>query len=242
MGVSARRPARQRGAALLILLSVIGLGLATLLISALGKNSQQAARERRTLQILAQAKEALNGFATTYGRLPRPARSAVDGGERNEVCADDEACSGYLPWVTLGVSGVDAWGRLLRYSVTPSFTNAPVASLLAVATRTVRGRWPDGRLHYLAGQEHCSVDAQCLPYVLYSSGRKNFGTGADGIAQANAARGNIDEAANADAVSDFIARAPTEDPAQAGGEFDDLLDWTPLAQLYQRMRAGHNLP
>ncbi|WP_317202125.1 hypothetical protein [Janthinobacterium sp.] len=242
MGASARRPPRQGGAVLLILLSVIGLGVATLLIAALGKNRQQEARERKTLQILTQAKEALSGFAASNGRLPRPARSALDGGEQTEVCADDAACSGFLPWITLGVSGVDAWGRLLRYSVTPAFTSAPVSSAFAVATKTVRGRWPDGRLHYLAGQGRCAADAPCLPYVLYSSGRKNFGTSADGTAQANAARGNLDEAVNAAAVNDFIARAPGDDPAQAGGEFDDLLEWMSLPQLYQRMRAGHNLP
>lgn len=237
-----RHRRRQRGAVLLILLTVVGLGAATLLIGALGKQRIEAARERRTLDTLAQANEALLGFAASNGRLPRPAGSALDGRENPLDCDSEAACTGFLPWVTLGVAGSDSWGKLLRYSVTPLLTKAPIQSRSAVATKTVRTRQAGGRWRYMEGQESCDLNAQCLPFVLYSSGKNNFGTSAAGVAQPNTARGNLDEAANQAATVQFIDRVASDDAAQPGGQFDDLLRWVPLRTLYFRMRAARNLP
>ncbi|MET3131375.1 type II secretory pathway pseudopilin PulG [Oxalobacteraceae bacterium GrIS 1.11] len=237
-----RAPARQGGAALLILVAIAGLGMATLLISALGKNNAQAAREQRTVLLLAQASDALVGFAAAHGRLPRPAQSALDGSERPSACDSEQACTGLLPWVTLGVAGVDSWGKLLRYSVTPALTQAPVQSISAVATKTVSGRAPGGKFEFLGGQDSCELAAQCLPFVLYSSGKNNFGTGVGGAALANASRSNLDEVANNSASLHFIARVASDNPLQPGGEFDDLLNWITLPSLYNRMKAARNLP
>lgn len=233
---------RQRGAVLLILLTVVGLGAATLLIGALGKQRIEAARERRTLDALELASEALLGFAATNGRLPRPAAAALDGRENPAACDSEAACTGFLPWVTLGVAGSDSWGKLLRYSVTPALTMAPIQSVSAVATKTVRRRQPGGRWRYLGGQENCDVSAQCLPFVLYSNGKNNFGTSAAGVSQPNTARGNLDEAGNQAATVQFIDRAASDNATQPGGQFDDLLRWVPLRTLYFRMRAARNLP
>ena len=85
-----RRPdphRRHAGAALLIVVTVAGLAAASLLVGALGKSSGDLARERRTLHALAQANEALVGFAAVNGRLPRPAASAIDGRENPLPCA-----------------------------------------------------------------------------------------------------------------------------------------------------------
>ncbi|MFM9437469.1 hypothetical protein ACFDR9_004557 [Janthinobacterium sp. CG_23.3] len=112
----------------------------------------------------------------------------------------------------------------------------------AVATKTVRARQPDGRLYYLGGQEECVLSAPCLPFVVYSSGKNNLGTGVGGVAQANGARRNPDELANQAASAHFIGGAASADPARPGGEFDDMLTWVALPQLYQRMKAARNLP
>lgn len=233
---------RRRGAALLILLAVIGVGAATLLIGAFGRGGADAARERATLLALARAKEALIGFAVGNGRLPRPAASATDGAENPAACASEAACTGWLPWVTLGLAPGDSWGTLLRYSVTPAFTEAPVQPTRAVASKTVRTRDGDGRLRYLAGHADCGLATQCLPLVVFSNGKNNFGAGWQGGARANAASGNLDEQANEAADRHFISRAIGADPARPGGEFDDLVGWVPLALLYQRMSAAGSLP
>jgi len=237
-----RQPHRQRGAALLLLLAVLGLGAASLLIIAFGRNTGEAERQQRTLATLAQAREALLGFAATQGRLPRPAASALDGRERAADCANDAECSGFLPWVALGVAGVDAWGKLLRYSVTPEMARAPVVSFSAIANRVVLTRNSSGDFVYVEGQEQCDVSAQCLPVVLFSQGKEHQGTAASGVTQINTTRGNIDEASNDSASRSFVARPATDNAALAGGAFDDMLSWITLPTLYQRMRAARNLP
>jgi len=233
---------RQQGAALLLLVAVLGLGAATLLINAFGRNSAESVRQQRTLAALAQAREALLGYAASNGRLPRPAASALDGRERLDDCLDDAQCSGFLPWVALGVAGSDGWGRLLRYSVTPEMTRAPIVSFSAVANRTVSTRDANGALRFIAGQEQCDVSAQCLPLVLLSQGPGNYGTAVSGVRQASLARGNLDEAHNDSASTGFVSRPATASAQAPGGAFDDMLTWLTVPTLYQRMRAARNLP
>ncbi|MBC7861191.1 MAG: hypothetical protein H7Z39_20920, partial [Burkholderiaceae bacterium] len=66
---------------MLLLVAVVGLGAASLFLGAQSKSKHELARERRSLQALALAKDALLGFAIVNGRLPRPAASALDGRE-----------------------------------------------------------------------------------------------------------------------------------------------------------------
>jgi len=235
---------RQRGAALLLLLAMTSVGAAALLISALSRDSaqQQQRRNLLTLERMAQAREALVGYAATNGRLPRPAVSATDGKESPTQCATEQDCTGFLPWVTLGVDGADAWGKVLRYSVTPVYTRSPVQRISAVATKTVQGRDASGEYFYLAGQSTCDPGAQCAPLVLLSHGRGNFGTSTLGVAQANTGRGNVDEQQNAEADLHFISRVANADAAAPGGEFDDVVLSVPLPYLYKQMAAAHRLP
>ncbi|MES2257608.1 MAG: hypothetical protein V4724_03765 [Pseudomonadota bacterium] len=235
-------PSRQRGAVLLLLLAVLGLAGASLLIGALGGSNPQARYAQRTVRLIAQANDALVGFATTNGRLPRPAISATDGRENPAPCASDEQCAGILPWVTLGVDGTDAWGKRLRYSVTPELTTFTYQPSSAVATRTVQRRGADGQLSYLAGGATCSVQTQCAALVVLSHGKNNYGVSVTGIAQANTGQDNTDEENNAGASAHFISRVASTDTTVPGGEFDDLLAWVPLDLLYRRMRAARTLP
>lgn len=235
------RRRRQYGAALLLLLAVAGVGAATVLVSALGGNRSDLARERHTLTQLSQVNEALIGFALTHGRLPRPAVSATDGRESPAPCVSEQACSGFVPWVTLGIEGSDAWGKLLRYSVTPAYTQAPLLVSQAVATKRILSRDAAGRPYYVAGQANCTLDAQCMPAVVLSSGRRRLGTSPQGIALANDSNSNADEQRNNSAANDFMYRSASDNPANAGGEFDDLLTWLPLRTLYLRMSTAGQL-
>lgn len=235
-------PRRQRGAALLLLLAVASVGFAAVLIGAFGRSGVEQLREQRTLARLALARDALVGFAAVNGRLPRPAISATDGREAGTPCADEAACSGFLPWVTLGVEGADSWGKRLRYSVTPLYTTAPIQRLTAVATKRVQTRDGDGALRYVVGQEQCMLAVACAPAVVYSQGRANLGTSADGLPQANGAVGNLDEIGNDMASTGFIQRPASADPRAPGGPFDDLLVALPLETLYERMAAARTLP
>jgi type II secretory pathway pseudopilin PulG len=241
----ANKPARrQRGAVLLILLAVLALAGASLLISAFGGNSGENRRIHKTQLLLAEATDALTGYAAANGRLPRPAVSATDGRERPQPCASDEQCTGFLPWVALGVAGEDAWGKRLRYSVTPAFTSYAYQPATAAATRTVQQRGADGELHYVAGGPACTAQLRCAALVVLSHGKHNHGTSVLGVEQANAgpdADGG-DEAVNATASTHFITRPASSKPNAPGGEFDDQLAWLSLQTLYARMRAARTLP
>lgn len=238
-----RRPGtRQRGAVLLLLLVVGSVAAASLLISAFSRSNVEQIRERRTIALLGQATDALVGFAATHGRLPRPAISATDGRERAEPCAGEEDCSGFLPWVDLGVEGVDSWGKVLRYAVTPDYTSPPIQRVSAIATKRVQARDGQGRLFYTVGQDRCELAAQCAPAVVLSQGRNNLGTHANGLRQANGAIANLDEIGNDMASIGFISRAASDDARLPGGQFDDLLAVVPLQTMYDRMAAAKTLP
>ena len=237
-----RLPRRQHGAVLLILLAVLALAGSSLLMSAFGKNTLASRREQRTQLLLAQATDALTGYAAANGRLPRPAVSATDGRENPQPCASDEQCTGYLPWVALGIPGEDAWGKRLRYSVTPVFTTYDYQPATAAANRTVQRRTADGELSYAAGGPACTALARCPAAVVLSHGKNNYGAATTGIEQVNASAGNDDETVNATATLNFITRVASDQPNQPGGEFDDMVTWVHLQTIYARMRAARTLP
>lgn len=237
-----RAAERERGQVLLLLVAVLGLGAASLFLASAGKPRLEGIREQRTLQAMRDAREALVGFATTHGRLPRPATSVTNGFERTTPCTSEAACTGFLPWATLGVGRSDAWGKLIRYSVTPVFTEAPLQRTSAFGTKTVLTRGGGGAITYLAGNPDCSLGSPCMAVVLHSAGRDNFGVSETGALLANGATGNVDEAANMAAVRHFMRRAATDDPTAPGGVFDDIVDYIDPQVLYVQMTKANVLP
>src|SRR5450830_1303793 len=198
-----RMHARQRGAALLLLVTVLALGAATLLMSGYSPQAMEQRRVDQTQQSLAQSRDALMGFALQHGRLPRPAVSAQDGRESNIVCASDADCSGFLPWVALVVEQADSWGHVLRYSVTPAFTQAPIKRNEVLASKTIQTRYTDGSLRYVYGDDLCGRGA-CSPAVIFSTGKHNFGTSVQGVQQRKGNADNPDERSNDQATQHFI--------------------------------------
>jgi prepilin-type N-terminal cleavage/methylation domain-containing protein len=198
-------------------------------------------RTQDTQRTLAEIREALLGFAAAQGRLPRPATSATDGAETPNLCANDAECFGFIPWATLGVSRLDAWDKLIRYSVTPAYANAPV-SLTTIPNRKVLTRAASGTLVYLVGQTGACTARQCVPTVIFSQGRRNWGRNDAGIAYGDNSATNIDEDTNEAGPTDFIARASADNSNAPGGEFDDLVVWLSPNVLFNRMIAAGRLP
>jgi type II secretory pathway pseudopilin PulG len=231
----------QRGSALLLLL-VLLVGGAALFVGAVGRGNRDQQRQEITLRRIGEARDALVGYALAHGRLPRPALSALDGNETPQSCDSDADCTGFVPWVTLGIERSDGWHHLLRYSVTPAFTAPSVARSVA-ASKVVLRRLAGGALVYVAGQEQCSQALLCVPAVVFSTGRDNFGISEQGIIQADndSSGGNVDERANAVAAQRFITRLPSEDTNGPGGRFDDLVGWIDVAQLLSRMDRARQL-
>jgi type II secretory pathway pseudopilin PulG len=125
------RKTPQRGAAFIVMLVILVMGVATVLVSSLSSAGLRIARDEKTAEVLAQAKEALIGYGvsdnTRPGELPCPDLNnngslelGVDytGGIGNPCTS----LIGRLPWKTLGLPDLrDASGERLWYAVSDPF-------------------------------------------------------------------------------------------------------------------------
>lgn len=130
-------PGRQRGAALLIVFLIILLAGMSMLFQRLN-SAPNAARDQQTAAALAQARDALIGYAATYadthpgqvfGYLPCP---DINNDGSAETCDQKNVTVvGRLPWRTLDLPDLrDADGECLWYAASGSFKNNPNPDLL----------------------------------------------------------------------------------------------------------------
>lgn len=123
---------KQRGAAMMVMLVIMIMGSAAFLVSALNSASIQIERDKKTADALAQAKEALIGYAVSRGSLagnPRPgdfpcpdinAPGSANYGSQSGSCL--AGAIGRLPWKTLGIDEpLDGYGETLWYAIDGAF-------------------------------------------------------------------------------------------------------------------------
>jgi type II secretory pathway pseudopilin PulG len=235
------KPQAQCGA-FLVELAIVMLIVGLMLGGVMSSLSQQDVikRTKRTDERLVEVREALMGFAVANGRLPRPATSPANGAER-AACATEAQCTGFLPWAALGLQPLDGFDKLIAYSVTPAFANAAF-TLTSLPTKAIQTRNNAGALVFLAGAAGCAAGSGCVPAVVHSFGKDNWGTTVDGLPMADGSGTNVDEDSNAAATLVFIRRDTTTGPTAPGGEFDDQLTWLPLPVLQGRMVQAGRLP
>jgi prepilin-type N-terminal cleavage/methylation domain-containing protein len=111
---------------LAIVLVILGFVLGALLLPL--QAQRQSAMQGQTENTLANAKQALLGFAQSRGRLPCPATAASNGLEA--PLGGNVACTsqlGFLPATTLGIQptdangfALDAWNNRIMYAVAQS--------------------------------------------------------------------------------------------------------------------------
>ncbi len=122
------------GTALIIFLTTLVLGVTSILLFNLNQSRFQIKRQKQTASVLAQAKEALLGFALTYaethpkqpqGYLPCPDNKGD--GTANPPCSiKKSSVIGRLPWKTLGLPPLrDGSGECLWYAVSGTFKDNP---------------------------------------------------------------------------------------------------------------------
>jgi hypothetical protein len=237
---------QQRGAALMMLLMILGLAGAFFAMRTLGGARQQVEQEKTSLAVMVQAQNALLGFAAVNGRLPCPATAVSNGVSSPNVSG---ACNPpnpvgtglFLPAVTLGLSGVDAAGYLLdgwagrvRYAVTTANTNAAtttngiqLAPLVSFAPNLNVCGSATGIAATTCGTAPALTTTAVA--VIFSVG-PNAGM-----------VGGLDEAANQNNDPVFVSHPKTAGSA-VNGEFDDLLLWLPLNTLTARMTQAGRLP
>lgn len=138
---------RQRGAALLITMLLVVLGLVTLLTLRGGHKAPELDAQRKTTLALAQAKEALLGWAATDGgsAAPNPGRLLCPDQSNNGI-SQGAACSapylGRVPWVTLNLGDVrDGAAERLWYIVDPQFRSSanPMNSTILPTNLSLNG-------------------------------------------------------------------------------------------------------
>jgi len=220
-----------------IVLVIVGLLLGGLLMPLSTQVEQRRISE--TQKTLDEAKETLIGFAVRTGYLPCPAISATNGLEdRTGSSCTGGKRQGFLPWATLGVSKLDSWNHILRYSVTLAFTDS--ATLFTLSTPrdiTIRTRDTGGALISQSA-------ASDITAVIMSHGINGLlGTTDSGVLIANTSATNIDEVTNASAAgTSFVTRVINNNTAAPGGEFDDIVTWLSPNTLYSRMVSAQRLP
>jgi len=234
---------------LLIVAMLIGGGLSV--VSA--QIEQQKFKD--TQKLLADARESLLGFAAANGRLPCPATAASNGSEAYVGAIGASACTsafgGFLPGVTLGMTGldangylVDAWGgptNRVRYAVTTASGNAATNNAgIKGAGMAAFGAAADLRVCASSTGANpaipsCGVGVQALTN---SAVAVVFSLGPNGP---RGAAGGADETANQNNDRIFVWHTPV-DAGGTNGEFDDLMTWIPAPLLFNRMLQAGTLP
>jgi len=213
-----------------MLMLVAVLGLAAILMHVFRPLQLQNQYDLRTRKQLVLAHDALFGYALANGRLPRPARSALDGRERADECTSAADCTGLLPWVALGINSLDGWGHLLHYSVTLDMTH-PQVTRNVVPDKVVLQQDQEGNLRYLVGQETCSQALLCSPAVVFSSGGAG-GISATGMMQIGDTRPSAVVSSNLSATQQFyLPKILSDSDALHGPQ----LLWLDTSRLLRRM-------
>ncbi|MHB1117423.1 type II secretion system protein [Sideroxydans sp.] len=211
-----------------MVLAIVALLMAGLLPSLSSQVEQQRRTEtRKQIDVIQQA---LMGFSVINGRLPCPSTTTdpadANYGVEDGTCSSAPTSEGYLPWKTLGVPEIDAWGSkrasssdlwlgYWRYRVNRNFavpfsitTNPDTADKLVVQD--------------LSGNPLTSVSERPIAIV--------FSTGPD-------LTGNLQNAS-----SSFEATTGTYQSDTPSTTFDDILIWISRPQLINRMVAAGKLP
>lgn len=140
---------KQQGFALLVFVTLLATAAATVTVKALNNNENtQIDRDKITAAALAQAKDALIGYAITYsdanphnpsymnGYLPNPDLGPGESSEGNAAGSfagnhTDYTAIGKIPWKKIGISpSRDGQGECLWYVVSGRFKNTPKTDTL----------------------------------------------------------------------------------------------------------------
>lgn len=216
-----------------VALVVVALVLGSILVPLTAQVGQRKVSD--TQRTLDEIKEALGGFAIANGYLPCPAISATNGQEGPRTAWICNPRQGYVPWAALGVSKLDAWGHIFRYSVTPAYTSnsTPFFTLATPRDITIQNL----------------TNLNSIPAVVLSHGKNGYGSVDDqGTVQAIPAdwpANYPDENTNATGPgTTFVSRVPqgANPGLVSGGEFDDIVVWLSANILFNRMVAAGRLP
>ena len=126
----------------MVMLVILVIGIAALLVGSLNSSALNNSRQQQTSAALAQAKDALIGYAMTYGDthsgqvhgyLPCPdnAGGNPEGSAEPNCGSQNVSVIGRLPWATLDLPTLrDGNGECLWYAVSGTYKNNPKTGLM----------------------------------------------------------------------------------------------------------------
>jgi prepilin-type N-terminal cleavage/methylation domain-containing protein len=214
-----------------IVLTIVGLLMATLLPSLTSQMEQQ--RRVETRKQLEDIRQALMGFAVMNGRLPCPTTQTdpanANYGMEAGSCNSNPSAEGYLPWKTLGVLEIDAWGTkrsvsssswngYWRYRVDREFSNSGSLITLTEVPHS------NDALTIRDSSGNSLISTSERPVALV------FSTGPDLLPNGQ----------NASFESGGTPGIYESDVP--GSSYDDMLIWLSRPQLFNRMVAAGKLP
>lgn len=215
--------------------------IVTLLLTGLVPTISSQIEQQRTNETrkqLDEIKEALIGYAVANGNFPCPAISASNGAEnRNGGTGACYQRQGFIPWGALGIEKLDAWGRIIRYSATPAYTNSTTKFKLSSSRDiTIRTRNTADALVNLSNNDD-------IPAVILSHGKNGYGATLDnGTLLGNTSTSNTDEQTNYAAAGTSFVSKDQSVRTTGSGEFDDIVSWVSASILFNRMVAAGKLP
>nr|VFK57118.1 MAG: prepilin-type N-terminal cleavage/methylation domain-containing protein [Candidatus Kentron sp. TUN]VFK61409.1 MAG: prepilin-type N-terminal cleavage/methylation domain-containing protein [Candidatus Kentron sp. TUN]VFK65090.1 MAG: prepilin-type N-terminal cleavage/methylation domain-containing protein [Candidatus Kentron sp. TUN] len=216
-----------------VVIAIISLLLGGLLIP-LGTQVENR-RIKEAKKQLVMIKKALIGFAITSlnSRLPCP---DIDGDGLEDLMILQSAIScvqleGELPWVTLGLTRMDAWGRPFRYAPDDTYANpagisSPPDTRSGLVVRDHVGNF----LTDTTSASPSGPPPNGPAAILFSCGRDgipNMGNDNDHLLNTNA---NCTNPGVSDGI--YIASIPKE------GTFDDIVIWLSRNILLNRLVAA----
>ncbi|MDP2154704.1 MAG: prepilin-type N-terminal cleavage/methylation domain-containing protein [Sulfuricella sp.] len=204
-----------------IVLVIIGLLLGGLLMPLSAQMEQRRISE--TQKALDEINQALIGFAVANKRLPCPSTqtdpAATDYGAENASCSAAPIAEGYLPWKTLGVAELDAWGIPRTNTAAPwlGYWRYRVDRNFAV-TFTLTTSFADSLAVRNSAGATLTTTTERPVAIIYSTGPNKTADGQN-------------------ATFDAIYQSDTPTTA-----FDDITIWVSRPILFNRMVAANQLP
>jgi prepilin-type N-terminal cleavage/methylation domain-containing protein len=220
----------QRGFSLIelaVAVVVIALLLGSILVP-LGTQVEQRkiSDSRRALE---EIREALIGFAIINGRLPCPDTdsdpAAAGYGLEEAACSADPVTEGYLPWKTLGVAEMDAWGIRRTVAASPRIGDWRYrVDRNFAATFTLTTAFGADALTVRDSTGNALTSSTERPVaIIFSAGANTTADGQNALTSFEATNGI------------YQADVPS-------ATFDDIVIWISRPILFNRMVAAAKLP